>query len=81
MLPLGFRIVPVVQFVLAVLALPRSAYWTPFPVDGIAFLGVGAAYIVLAAHARAALEAAAVATPDERRGRPSPATPSPASAA
>jgi len=76
-LPLGFRIVPAVQFVLAVLAFLVS-HATFFPVNGIAFLCVGAAYIVLASHAREALEAAAAATPDERRGRRTPASPSPA---
>jgi hypothetical protein len=76
-LPLGFRIVPAVQFVLAVLAFPVS-HATFFPVNGVAYLAVGTAYIVFASHAREALEAAAAATPDERRGRRTAATPSPA---
>ncbi len=76
-LPLGFRIVPGVQFVLAVLDYIIS-YWAFVPVTGITFIGVGAAYIILAANAREALEAAADATPDERRGRAVPTTTSPA---
>ena len=66
-LPLGFRILPAVQFLLAVIAFVVS-HSTFFPVGGIAFLAVGAAYIVLASHARGALEAAAVATSAERTG-------------
>jgi hypothetical protein len=76
-LPLGFRIVPAVQFLLAVLAFVVS-HAGFFPVNGIAFLVVGTAYIALASRARGALEAAAVATADERRGRRTPAIPSPA---
>ena len=67
---------PAIQFAVTVLGYVAS-FWTAFPATGLTFLAVGAAYIALAAHARDALEAAAVATPDERRGRRGPATPPP----
>jgi hypothetical protein len=71
LLPLGFRIVPGAQFVLALIGFLTS-HATPLPVAGIPFIAAGAAYVILASHAAAALEAAAIATPQERSGRPRP---------
>ena len=66
MLPRGFRVVPVVQFVLVVtgtiyVMMQNVVLGVGLDVTGVVFLGAGIAYVFLAANARAALEAAALA--------------------
>ncbi|MET0780391.1 MAG: DUF2510 domain-containing protein [Microbacterium sp.] len=70
-LPRGFRIVPVVQIVLVVIC--NIVVRTGGPdLSGLVCLGVGVAFVVLASNARAALEAASVATEEARTGQPAP---------
>jgi hypothetical protein len=57
LLPTGFRVVPGIQLLLVVVGYVAGGF-AALPLPGLSFLFAGAAFIILAAHARAALEAA-----------------------
>jgi hypothetical protein len=63
MLPRGFRVVPVVQYVLVVtgtiyVMMQNVVLGVGLDVTGVVYLGAGIAYVFLAANTRSALEAA-----------------------